>query len=80
MRRAPRRSPSARRDAVEGTVLGQSAQVQAMVSIDFAPLQPQDEDHRAWIAHADEALHAAKFKGGNSVLRFRSLKPGRISA
>ena len=67
------------REAIASSVVEKTGKVSATASIGFAQLQPHDEDHRVWIAHADEALHSAKLKGGNAVVRYRPLKPVRVS-
>ena len=34
----------------------------------YAAIEPQDNDHGAWIAHADRALYAAKAAGRNRCM------------
>jgi diguanylate cyclase (GGDEF)-like protein len=49
-------------------VLEDARGVRVTVSIGYAALEPQDNDHGAWIAHADRALYAAKAAGRNRCI------------
>ena len=62
------------REAVASALLEQGAQVSGSVSIGVAQLDAGG-GHADWIAHADEALHAAKMQGGNCAERYRAPKP-----
>ncbi len=55
------------RKAVSASVLERSARLRGTVSIGVAAFSGRDESYREWIAHADQALNAAKAKGGNRV-------------
>ena len=59
----------AARRAVSAAVIEKSALLRGTVSIGVAALDERDTDHRDWIAHADQALRAAKGQGGNRTVR-----------
>ena len=42
--------------------------VRVTASIGYAALEPNDNDHGAWIARADRALYAAKAAGRNRCI------------
>jgi diguanylate cyclase len=69
----------AARQAVGASVLEKSASVRGAVSIGVAQIDARDTDYRDWIAHADQALHAAKSQGGNRTVRRDSLAWSRQS-
>jgi len=56
------------RRRIEQSVLDDAHGVRVTVSIGYAALEPQDNDHGAWIAHADRALYAAKAAGRNRCM------------
>ena len=70
--RAAQVAEGARR-TVGSSVLEKSASLRGTVSIGVAQLDARDTDYRDWIAHADQALHAAKSQGGNRTVRRESL-------
>ena len=57
------------RRTIGSAALERSAQLHATVSIGVARLEPRHESYRDWIAHADQALQAAKAQGGNRTVR-----------
>lgn len=61
------------RKTVASSVLEKSASLRGTVSVGIAQLDARDADYRDWIAHADQALHAAKTQGGNRTVRRESL-------
>ena len=63
----------AARRSVHSSVLEASASLRGTVSVGVAQLDARDTDYRDWIAHADQALHAAKSQGGNRTVRRESL-------
>ena len=70
--RAAQVAEGARR-TVGSSVLEKSASLRGTVSVGIAQLDARDTDYRDWIAHADQALHAAKSQGGNRTVRRDSL-------
>ena len=56
------------RRRVESSVVEPRRGVRVTVSIGFAALRDDDEDHGAWIARADRALYAAKAAGRNRAI------------
>jgi diguanylate cyclase (GGDEF)-like protein len=56
------------RRRIEQAVVEQRRGLQVTVSIGFAALTPDDNDHGAWIARADRALYAAKAAGRNRCM------------
>ena len=63
----------AARQAVGSSVVEASGRLRGTVSIGVAQVDARDTDYRDWIAHADQALHAAKSQGGNRTVRRDSL-------
>ena len=61
------------RKVIAAAVVEKSASLRGTVSIGVAQLDARDTDYRDWIAHADQALHAAKSQGGNRTVRRESL-------
>jgi diguanylate cyclase len=57
------------RRTIGSAALERSAQLHATVSIGVAHLDPRQQSYRDWIAHADQALQAAKAQGGNRTAR-----------
>lgn len=57
------------RRTIGSAALERSARLHATVSIGVAHLDPRHESYRDWIAHADQALQAAKAQGGNRTAR-----------
>jgi diguanylate cyclase len=55
------------RRAVASSVLEKSDQLRCSVSVGVAPIDPRDAGYRDWIAAAQQALQAARAKGGNRV-------------
>jgi len=53
------------RRRIEQSVLEGTGGVRVTASIGYAALEPNDNDHGAWIARADRALYAAKAAGRN---------------
>lgn len=53
------------RRRIEQSVLEGTGGVRVTASIGYAALEPNDNDHGAWIARADRALYAAKAGGRN---------------
>ena len=47
--------------------------VRVTASIGFAELLPQDADHGAWVARADQALYAAKMSGRDRCISFEAV-------
>src|SRR5205085_2283595 len=56
------------RRRIESSVVEPRRGVRVTVSIGFAALRDDDEDHGAWIARADRALYAAKAAGRNRAI------------
>ena len=63
----------AARRTVASSVLEKSASLRGTVSVGVAQIDARDGDYRDWIAHADQALHAAKSQGGNRTVPRESL-------
>lgn len=61
------------RKTVSSSVLEKSARLRGSVSVGVAQLDARDAGYRDWIAHADQALHAAKSQGGNRTVRRKAL-------
>ena len=61
------------RQTVASSILEKSASLRGTVSIGVAQLDARDADYRDWISHADQALHAAKSRGGNRTERRETL-------
>jgi diguanylate cyclase len=47
--------------------------IRITASIGFAELLPQDADHGAWLARADQALYAAKMTGRDRCISFEAV-------
>ena len=56
------------RRRIEQATVDQRRGLQVTVSIGYAALTPDDNDHGAWIARADRALYAAKAAGRNRCI------------
>jgi len=56
------------RNRIEQSLLEEKRGVRVTVSIGYAAIEPQHNDHGAWIAHADRALYAAKSAGRNCCI------------
>jgi len=63
----------AARATVGSAVLEKSARLRGTISVGVAALDPRYADYRDWIAHADQALHAAKSQGGNRTVQRNAL-------
>lgn len=61
------------RKTVSSAVLEKSARLRGTISVGVAALDPRDAGYRDWIAHADQALHAAKSQGGNRTVQRNTL-------
>ena len=57
------------RRTISSAALEKSALLRATVSIGVAHIEPRHETYRDWVAHADQALQAAKAQGGNRTAR-----------
>ncbi|HYR32686.1 MAG TPA: diguanylate cyclase [Burkholderiales bacterium] len=56
------------RRRIEQAVVEQRRGLRVTISIGYAALTPDDNDHGAWIARADRALYAAKAAGRNRCM------------
>lgn len=63
------------RKAVSASVLERSARLRGTVSVGVAVVDAKDASYRDWISHADQALNAAKAKGGNRTELRRAPAP-----
>ena len=61
------------RRTVGSSALEKSGRLRGTVSVGVAQLDARDADHRDWISHADQALHAAKSQGGNRTVQRETL-------
>jgi diguanylate cyclase len=63
----------AARRTVNSSAIEQSGRLRGTISIGVAEIDSRDTDYRDWIAHADQALHAAKSQGGNRTVQRNAL-------